>query len=79
MESAAIYSKLNTIFRDVFDDETIVVVPTLSAQDVPEWDSLSHIRLIVAIEVAFEVRFSTTEIAGLTQVGDLVKLLQTKI
>ena len=53
-----ILSKMTTIFRDVFDDDDIVVTSALTADDVPEWDSLSHIRLILAVQKAFNVKFS---------------------
>ncbi|MBX9829336.1 MAG: acyl carrier protein [Xanthobacteraceae bacterium] len=78
MDSEAIYQKLNRIFQDVFDDDSLTVKPQTNAADIPDWDSVNHIRLIVSIESAFKVRFAVNEIEELKDVGDLVKLLQTK-
>lgn len=73
-----IYTKLNDVFRDVFDDDTIVVTPELTADDVPDWDSLAHIRLILAVQKAFQVRFSASETATLKNVGELATLIENK-
>jgi acyl carrier protein len=78
MDEAQIYSKLATIFEEVFDDDSIAVTPELSAKDVDGWDSLAHIRLILTIEKAFKVKFSTSEIGQLENVGDLVALMKAR-
>ena len=70
--------RVNDVFRDVFDDESLSVRPETTAADVEGWDSLMHVRLIIAIEKAFRVRFSSSEVASLKDVGDLIELLQTK-
>ena len=65
---------------DVFDldvDETIVT-PDTTAKDIEEWDSLSHIRLLVAVERKFKVKFTNSEIEQLKRVGDLVALVEAK-
>jgi len=77
-DSEPIFQKLNKIFREVFDDDNLVVKPQTSAADIPDWDSVNHIRLIVSIESEFRVRFAVNEIEELKDVGDLVKLLQVK-
>ena len=74
-----IYARLTPIFRDVFDSDSIVVTPALSAKDVEEWDSLGHVRLIVAIESDLGIRFDAAEINGLKNVGELVKVAQRHI
>ncbi len=79
MEQAAIYEKLTEIFQDLFDDDSIQATPELSAKDVEGWDSLAHIRLIITIEKAFKVKFSTTEISKLEKVGDLAALIQSRV
>ncbi len=79
MDEAQLYSRLTEVFHDVFDDDTIQVTPQLSAKDVDGWDSLTHIRLLLTIERAFKIKFSTSEIGKLETVGDLVKLVQSKI
>ena len=72
------YTALTEIFHDVFDDESIVVTPELTANDVAEWDSLAHIRLIVAVEKRFALKFSAAEVARLKNVGEFVSLIQAK-
>ena len=79
MQDAEILAKLADIFREIFDDETVIPTAAMTAADVDAWDSLNHIRLIVATEMAFGVKFGITEITGLANVGDLVSLIRSKI
>ena len=79
MDEPQIYQRLTEIFQDVFDEDSIEVTPKLSADDVDGWDSLTHIRLILTIEKAFKIKFSTSEIVKPENVGDLVALIQGKI
>ena len=74
----AILSKMTDIFHDVFDNDEIVVTPSLTADDVPEWDSLTHVRLILAVQKAFNVKFSAAQIANLKNCGDLMDLVRSK-
>jgi len=62
MDESLIYARLTEIFKDVFDEDSIEVAPELSAKDVDGWDSLTHIRLILTVEKAFKIKFSTSEI-----------------
>jgi acyl carrier protein len=73
-----IYSRLTGIFRDVFDDDSLVASPGMTAGDVAEWDSLNHIRLMVSIEKAFGIAFTTAEVAGFANVGQLVDAIAAK-
>lgn len=78
--SESTLEKLREIMIDVFDaDDDLVVVPETSAEDIDEWDSLSHIRLMVAIERAFDIKFKGSEIDGLKNIGDLVAVIDTKV
>lgn len=70
--------KLTPIFRDVFDDENIAPHPEMTAKEVAEWDSLGHIRLMVAIEQAFGIKFSTSEISSMANVGELIAVIEKK-
>lgn len=79
MDEARIYARLAEIFQDVFDESSIQVTPDLSAKDVDGWDSLTHIRLILTIEKAFKIKFSTSEIGKLENVGDLVAVIKAKV
>jgi acyl carrier protein len=77
--TAEIYTRLAKVFRDVFDDDAIVVSPELTAGDVDEWDSLSHIRLVLAVERAFGVSFSAAEVGRLKNVAEFVELISSKL
>lgn len=79
MDESHIYTRLAEIFQDVFDEDSIKVTPELSAKDVDGWDSLTHIRLMLTIERAFKIKFSTSEIGRLENVGDLVALIETRV
>jgi len=70
--------KLIPIFQDVFDDDMMIVNEKTQADDIEEWDSLAHIRLVISIEKAFDLRFSTDEISNLANVGDMAKLILSK-
>ena len=78
MDEPQIYARLAEIIQDVFDDDSIVLNHDLSAKDVDEWDSLTHIRLILTVEKAFKIKFSTSEIGKLEKVGDLVTLIKQR-
>ncbi|HEY1502872.1 MAG TPA: acyl carrier protein [Stellaceae bacterium] len=73
-----IYRRLAHIFRDVFEDESIAVAPELTAPEVPGWDSLSHIRLILEVQRAFGIKFAAAQTANLKNVGELAELIQAK-
>jgi acyl carrier protein len=79
MQLPDIYAQLTTIFHDVFDDDTIVLTPELTAADIPDWDSFNHINLIVAIETRFKIKFHTAELEQLHSVGHLAALIQAKL
>ena len=78
MSRAEILSQITDIMRDVFDEDDLEVSEETSAEDVEEWDSLSHVRLIVAIERKFGFKFKNSEIESLKNVGDLVNMVETK-
>ena len=79
MSRDEILREIAEIMRDVFDEDDLQVSPETSAEDVEEWDSLSHVRLIVAIERKFGFKFKNSEIEGLKNVGDLVNTVATKV
>ncbi len=74
-----ILNKMTVIFHDVFDNDDIAITPGLTAEDVPEWDSLTHVRLILAVQKAFNVKFSAAQISNLKNVGDLMDLIRAKV
>ena len=71
------FERLQELFADVVTDEAELTRET-TAKEVPEWDSLSHVRLMLAVEREFKVKFSAAEIARLKKFGDLVDLIQSK-
>jgi acyl carrier protein len=72
-------ARMLPVFHEVFDDDTLVLTPETTARDVEGWDSLAHIRLMVAIESAFGVRIKASEAAKLNNVGDLADLIDRKL
>lgn len=69
---------VQTIMRDVFDLPELQVTPALTAQDVEEWDSISHISLVVALEKEFSIRFALGELQSLQNVGEMLALIEKK-
>lgn len=74
-----IYEKLNEIFREVFDNPDIIVAPDTTADDIEEWDSFSHINLILMIEMVLEIEFSQREVMRFNNVGDMADCILKKI
>jgi acyl carrier protein len=73
-----IFDKVIEVFREIFDDEDLIITPETNASNIEDWDSYNHINLIVALETRFEVSFTTQEIGSMTCVGDLLVLLGSK-
>jgi acyl carrier protein len=78
METNEIVSRLTPIFRDVFNDDALVVSEGMTAADVPTWDSLSNINMIIAVEKAFGAKFSIKDVRNLKNVGELIELIKRK-
>ena len=80
MNREEIFSKLNEIFTDVLDlEDEVELTDETSANDIEEWDSLSHIQLIVAIEKAFGIKFTSLEIMKWRNVGEMVNSMEEKL
>ena len=79
MEKEEIYERLNNVFRDIFDDETIVVKPATTSNDIEDWDSLEHINLIVAVEQEFGIKFNMNEVTTMKNVGEMVDIILSRI
>jgi acyl carrier protein len=78
MTEAEIYSELTEVMRDVFDDDALEIGPATTAENIQGWDSQAHITLIVATEVRFGIRFRTSEVESLKNIGELVRLIAAK-
>ena len=74
-----IKNRLQNVFWNVFDDEEIELFDEMSANDIEEWDSLTHVQLIVAVENEFKIRFKTAEIIEVKNVGEFIKTLENKL
>lgn len=70
-----IYERLNRVFREVFDDDTITVNASTTAADIDDWDSLTHIQLIAAVEDEFGVKFSMKQVSSMKNVGEMAQIL----
>lgn len=78
MEKQEILSRVQEIFCDVLDNEDLVLTMTTTASDVEDWDSLTHIQLIVAIEKHFGIKFTSKEILSWANVGEMVDCIDSK-
>lgn len=79
MERDDILAKVQEVFRDELEIEDLVLTDETTADDVEEWDSLSHVQLVVALEKAFGIKFTSREILSWDNVGDLVDCIAGKI
>ena len=79
MSEEEIYERLNNVFRDVFDDDEIVVNANTTANDIEDWDSLEHINLIVSVEQEFGMKFNMNEVTTMKNVGDMVNIIKSRI
>lgn len=71
-------AQVKDVFRDVFDDDDLIVLPHMTAADIPGWDSLKMINLLVVIETRIGVRLRSSEVDGLRCVGDIVDIVAAR-
>jgi acyl carrier protein len=71
--------EIQEIFRDIFDDPTLVITRDSNASTVPDWDSLAHVNLVTAIEKKYKIRFALGELEELKNVGDMIDLIEAKL
>jgi acyl carrier protein len=79
MTDPELYAALNEIFRQVLDNDTITLDPSMTAEDVEGWDSMNHIFIVVEIEKRFGVKFQAAEMEELKNVGELAALVREKV
>lgn len=79
MNRTEIFEKLTDIFRDVFDDEGITLTEATTAADIEDWDSLTHITLLAAVEEEFDVKFGMKAVQNLKNVGELAELIAASL
>ncbi len=79
MTREEIFDSLQEVFRDVFDDETITVNETTSAEDIEDWDSLEHINLVAAVEQEFGMKFTMGQVVTMKNVGEMVDIIKSQL
>jgi len=79
MERNDIMAQVQEVFRDELELDDLVLENETTADDVEEWDSLSHVQLVVALEKSFNIKFTSREILSWDNVGDLVDCISKKI
>jgi acyl carrier protein len=79
MTHTEIHQKLTVVFRDVFDDPALEISDLTTAKDVAGWDSITYVNLIIAVENAFDVTFTTKDVKTLANVGALIELIAKRL
>ncbi len=79
MDFKEVMNELQPLFREVFDDDNLVLTTETSADNIDDWDSLSHIRLVVAVEKKFGIKFSYGELQELKNVGEMAETISRKL
>jgi acyl carrier protein len=79
MEETNITSKLEKVFREVFNNESLVITRELTANDVENWDSLSHMLLIAEVENSFSIKFKLKDLNKMRNVGEMIDMIISKI
>jgi acyl carrier protein len=79
MSHDEIHKRLTAVFRDIFDDPSLEITDSTTADDISDWDSITHITLITAVEEEFKVSFSTKDVKSLANVGDFIRLIVSRV
>ena len=74
----SMHGRITEVFREVFDEDDMAIWDEMAAKDVPDWDSLAQVKLVIGLEEEFEIKFTTHEVAQMACVGDLKKSLLAK-
>ncbi|MBE6868276.1 MAG: acyl carrier protein [Ruminococcus albus] len=78
MDAKELKKRLTEVFRDVFDDDSIVITADTTADDIEDWDSIEHITLIGAVEDEFRMKFKMGEVSGMNNVGEMMKIIAAR-
>jgi acyl carrier protein len=79
MTREKLFEEITDIFRDVFDDDSLIIVDETNSEDIEDWDSLEHINLVVAMEKRFNMKFNIKEVGKLKNVGEMADLILSKM
>lgn len=78
MPNQGFLDQIQEIFRDQLDDDSLILTDETTANDVEDWDSLTHIMLVVAIEKHFKIKFTSNEILSWKNVGEMIECISKK-
>ncbi|HRU97350.1 MAG TPA: acyl carrier protein [Ruminococcus sp.] len=78
MNDQDIITRLNSVFRDVFDDDSLSVNENTTSADIEDWDSIEHINLISAVEDEFSMQFRMREVSGMKNVGEMIAIIKER-
>ena len=78
MDAKELKKRLTEVFRDVFDDDSIVITADTTADDIEDWASIEHITLIGAVEDEFRMKFKMGEVSGMNNVGEMMKIIAAR-
>lgn len=78
MTHEEVHQRLTAVFRDIFDNPSLEIADSTTADDIEDWDSVNHITLIAAVESEFKIKLSTRDVKNLANVGDFLKLIESK-
>jgi len=70
-----VIERLTEVFRDVFDDHSIIISERTTSEDIEDWDSIEHINLVEAVEDEFKLRFKMKEVSGMKNVGEMIDII----
>ena len=70
--------RIQSVFREIFDNPSLTIFDDMSAKDIAEWDSLAQVKIVIALEEEFSIKFTTNEVAEMACVGDLMHALEHK-
>ena len=79
MTREEIFNEVQDIFRDIFDEDDLIIVDSTNSDQVEDWDSLNHINLVSAIEKEFKIKFALGELMSLKDVGAMIDLMEKKL
>ena len=79
MNREKVFDEVQNIFRDIFDEEQLIINDTTNSDDIEDWDSLNHINLVSSIEREFKIKFALGELLALKDVGAMIDLMLKKL
>ena len=79
MTKEEVFNEVQNIFRDIFDEDGLIINSSTNSDEIEDWDSLNHINLVSAIEKEFKIRFALGELMELKDVGSMVDLMVEKL